>query len=85
MDFTDVIATEETVDVKNEDVWVLLPAVVGFKTEVELMLVLEAREESLYNSKRFPAPQYSTLLPGHMKLQSPAAARLAPTPRLLPQ
>jgi hypothetical protein len=63
----------------------VLPGVVDDGVEVSETLVLDASEESWYNSNRFPAPQYSMLLPGHMKLQSPVAARTDPAPRLLPQ
>jgi hypothetical protein len=40
--------------------------------DVELLPVDELGEDDfLYNSNLFPAPQYSTALPGHTKLQSP--------------
>jgi hypothetical protein len=52
---------------------------------VDDTLVLEEREVSLYNSNLFPAPQYSILLPGQTKLQSPREVRAEPAPRELPQ
>jgi hypothetical protein len=42
-------------------------------------------EVSLYSSKRFPAPQYSSGFPGQVKLQSVSAAGTDPALRLLPQ
>jgi hypothetical protein len=40
--------------------------------DVELLPVDELDEDDfLYNSNLLPAPQYSTALPGHTKLQSP--------------
>jgi hypothetical protein len=42
-------------------------------------------EVSLYSSKRFPAPQYSSGFPGQMKLQSVSAAGTDPALRLFPQ
>jgi hypothetical protein len=51
----------------------------------EIPLVVDTREESLYNSNLFPAPQYCTELPGQMKLQSLRAARTDPAPSELPQ
>jgi hypothetical protein len=41
--------------------------------------------ESLYSSKRLPAPQYSNALPGHTKEQSVKAAGTDPALRALPQ
>jgi len=54
---------------------------------MELLEMLDAvaRAESMYMSSLSPAPQYSELLPGHTKLQSPGAARTDPGPNLLPQ
>jgi hypothetical protein len=42
-------------------------------------------EVSLYSSKRFPAPQYSSGFPGQVKLQSVSAAGTDPALRLFPQ
>jgi hypothetical protein len=42
-------------------------------------------EVSLYSSKRFPAPQYSSEFPGQVKLQSVSAAGTDPALRLFPQ
>ena len=42
-------------------------------------------EVSLYSSRRFPAPQYSSGFPGQMKLQSVSAAGTEPALRLFPQ
>jgi hypothetical protein len=42
-------------------------------------------EVSLYSSKRFPAPQYSSGFPGQVKLQSVSAAGTEPGLRLFPQ
>jgi hypothetical protein len=42
-------------------------------------------EDSLYSSRRFPAPQYSSGFPGQMKLQSVSAAGTDPALRLFPQ
>lgn len=53
--------------------------------DVDEALVLVTRDASLYISSLFPAPQYSRLLPGHMKLQSPSVARSDPAPSVLPQ
>lgn len=44
-----------------------------------------ATELRMYNSNRFPAPQYSSASPGQTKLQSVVAAATDPAPRLLPQ
>jgi hypothetical protein len=76
-------------DVADVEVDVNVDEVEDFVLEVEetpvLEEVLEEREESLYISNLFPAPQYSTLLPGQVKLQSPKAAGADPVPRLFPQ
>lgn len=89
-----MVTTDATVELEEEET-VLVDRVESFallllpveerRIEVVETPVLEAREESWYNSNLFPAPQYSMLLPGHIKLQSPAAARTDPAPRLLPQ
>jgi hypothetical protein len=40
----------------------------------------------LYNSSRFPAPQYSKLFPGQRKLQSDCSVAFTlPAPKELPQ
>lgn len=52
---------------------------------LELAAVVETKEESLYSSRRSPAPQYWNLLPGQMKLQSPSAALVEAGERVLPQ
>jgi hypothetical protein len=55
--------------------------------DVELLPVDELEDDDfLYNSNLFPAPQYSTALPGHTKLQSPwLGAYTDPGLRLFPQ
>ena len=88
VDETATLATEELEEGIAELLTVVVLAAVENSTvEVETVepLVVDTSEESWYISNRFPAPQYSMLLPGHMKLQSPGAARIDPVPRLLPQ
>lgn len=75
VDVLDEVATEEPLADETLEVEPVL--------EEELLLVV--REESMYSSSRFPAPQYSKLFPGQRKLQSPAGAGMDPAPRELPQ
>ncbi len=48
-------------------------------------LDVEIRAESLYSSNLFPAPQYSRLFPGHLKLQSLIPSGTDPALMELPQ
>jgi hypothetical protein len=75
---------------------VLVPVVLVPVVEVPVVLVpvvlvpvmdeLEVTKlVSLYISNLFPAPQYSYALPGQMKEQSVAGARIDPVLMVLPQ
>lgn len=81
-----VVEAVEDMDVV-EDVEITLE-VLDWVLEVEELSPLLALEESvvsLYMSSLLPAPQYSKLLPGQMKLQSPKAAKVDVASRVLPQ
>ncbi len=51
---------------------------------MELELVTDVDVEFEYNSRRFPAPQYSYALPGQRKLQSVRAATVLDGSTVLP-
>jgi hypothetical protein len=48
-------------------------------------LLLDASDVSKYISNLFPAPQYSKLFPGQMKLQSERVVVIDPVPTEFPQ
>jgi len=62
-----------------------------FETDLELELDVELDDDeelaplSTYTERRFPAPQYSSGLPPHSKLQSVAGAGTDPALKLFPQ
>ena len=66
-----MLAEETLVEILEDEIFVE-ETLVEATTLDELLL--DASDESMYSSKRFPAPQYSYSFPGHMKLQSVVAA-----------
>lgn len=80
-DLDDVECTDVDVVITELDVLDLLLVV-----DVTLRwLLLDPVGESIYSSKRFPAPQYSRLFPGQMKLQSVMSTRVEVDAREFPQ
>jgi hypothetical protein len=62
--------------------------ILELKLELELDIKLDEEEAALlssYTERRFPAPQYSSELPPHGKLQSVAGAGTDPLLKLFPQ
>jgi hypothetical protein len=65
--------------------------ILELELELELELDVELNDDeeaaplSTYADKRFPAPQYSSGLPPHGKLQSVAGAGTDPALKLFPQ
>ena len=82
------IATELVEVVPVLVVLVPVAVVVPVRPVPVAVVVLEvdvAALESLYRSRRFPAPQYSYWLPGQTKEQSVAGATTEPALIVLPQ